>query len=166
MLTLFSVSIAFLHNAHRPTLAFLHKDTSGRHISTYEVIFHEKELKVPQGKHVELKNLEEDTLSLFAVPGTNKGILSCGLTILSYFDADGLLITASIRKENRGIGVAYAVLNDSRELTKILVGDLTGNLHLICLKKCPVEKTDYSKVVECAVISLGRLAVASCVSIN
>lgn len=138
--------------------------SSGKHISSFEVDFKEKELKDPSGKHVELKNLEEDTLSLFAVPGTNKGLLACGVSILTYVDIDGIGITATIRKENRGIGVAYSILSDSTTGTKILVGDYWGSLHVIYLKKDPVEKTSYSKVVECGVISLGRLAIASCVS--
>ncbi|XP_055345998.1 DNA damage-binding protein 1-like [Paramacrobiotus metropolitanus] len=157
-------SIVFLHNAARPTLALLHKDLYGTHISSYEVDFQEKELKPPKNKHVELKNLENDTISLCSVPGTNQGVIACGFNTLTFADVDGVGITAGVKKENRGLGIAYALLHDSPTGTKFLVGDLSGALHVIFLKKTPSEKSGHAQVVECGVISLGVLTITSCLA--
>ncbi|OWA54776.1 DNA damage-binding protein 1 [Hypsibius exemplaris] len=154
-------SITFLHNSELPTFALLYSDNSGVHVTSYEFCIRERDFKSPSGRQVAFQNLEADVQALVAVPGTNQGVLACGLTVLAYLDADGETKTAEVRKESRGLGIVFTMISDSNNTTKILVCDMDGNVHVIRLKKSQ-GKNGLNKVVELASICLGQLVIASC----
>ena len=157
-------SIAFLHNAQLPTLALLFADTTGVHVTSYELSMVERDFKSPSGEKVLFRNLESATQALVAVPGTNMGVLACGLTVLAYIDADGEPRMTEVRKGSRGLGVVFTLISDSSNFTKVMVCAMDGNIHMISLRKASTKQSGVSKIVDLASICLGQLVIASCVS--
>jgi len=127
--------IQFLHDCTNPTIAILHEDTHGRHVTTKELSLKDKEfVKVPWKQD----NVEKLADMLIAVPEPLGGVLIIGNESITYHSGSNFHTFAPPSMQNSSITV-FAPVDDNG--SRFLLGDMSGHLFLLLLKKTETSVT-------------------------
>jgi len=121
--------IQFLHDCSNPTIAILHEDTYGRHVTTRELSLKDKEfVKVPWKQD----NVERLADMLIAVPEPLGGVLIIGNESITYHSGSNFHTFAPPTMQNSSITVCAPVDDNG---SRFLLGDMSGHLFILLLKK-------------------------------
>lgn len=144
------VDIAFLDGCATPTIAVLYEDTKEqRHVKTYEVSLHDKELVEGPWRH---SNLDAGASMLIPVPGSG-GAVVVGDSVITFVSAQAVRSAAIKPTVIKAYGAVDA------DGSRFLLSDYLGNLYLLLLLR-----EDGTGVSALKLEPLGRTPAASTIS--
>ncbi|XP_071830754.1 DNA damage-binding protein 1-like [Apostichopus japonicus] len=151
------IDVAFLHGCQVPTIAFVHQDSQGRHVKTYEVNLREKEFDKGPWKQ---DNVETEASMVIAVPQPFGGVLIIGQESITYHKGDKYKAIAPPAIKQSTL-VCHGRLDSNG--SRYLLGDLAGRLFLLLLEK--EESMDGQVTVkDLKVELLGETSIAECLT--
>jgi DNA damage-binding protein 1 len=146
------IDIVFLYGSIPPTLCILYEDNRrGKHIATYIVDQHEKQLREGPWK---FKNLEVGAHLLIPVPSPANGVIVVGERSICYINASGIVQSSVMDPVEL---ISYCIVDPERLI--YYLGDNDGGLYVLILKKSVVNGT--TVVNSISIDYIGTVTIAS-----
>ncbi|DBA79836.1 TPA: hypothetical protein ACH3X2_007673 [Trebouxia sp. C0005] len=150
------LSMEFLYDCHRPTVALLYHDNKDvRHLRTYEISLKDKEFV--EGPFSQ-SNLDPGASMLIPVPGPQGGVVVIGESVIAYVRKKRSADDQAVKSIQINATIIKAVGRVDPDGSRYLLGDTLGNLHMLVLSH------DSQRVVGLKLEALGRISAPSTIS--
>lgn len=150
------LSMEFLYNCARPTVALLYHDNKDvRHLRTYEISIKDKEFV--EGPFSQ-SNLDPGASMLIPVPGPQGGVVVVGESVIAYVRKKRSPDDQVVKSIQVKATIVQAVGRVDPDGSRYLLGDTLGNLHMLVLSN------DGQRVVGLKLEALGRISTPSTLS--
>ncbi|KAL3145326.1 hypothetical protein ABBQ38_001586 [Trebouxia sp. C0009 RCD-2024] len=150
------LSMEFLYDCPRPTVALLYQDNKdARHLRTYEISIKDKEfVEGPFSQN----NLDPGVSMIIPVPGPTGGLVVVGESVIMYVRKKRSADDQAVKSIQVQATIVKAVGRVDPDGSRYLLGDTLGNLHMLVLSH------DSQRVVGLKLEALGRISAPSSLS--